>query len=87
LRLKTKGSSGGHNGLKSIIETFGTDEFPRLRVGIGPVPSPQDPADFVLKRFTKEEEGAFPQIFDRIHDGLRVLFSDGYQKAMTSLNK
>ena len=55
LRLRLSGSSGGHNGLDSILNAFGTKDIPRLRLGIGPVPTPEDPADFVLKTFKKEE--------------------------------
>ena len=51
LRLRLGGSSGGHNGLDSILNTFGTQEVPRLRLGIGPVSPQEDPADFVLKTF------------------------------------
>ncbi|MEW6040190.1 MAG: aminoacyl-tRNA hydrolase [Elusimicrobiota bacterium] len=50
LRLRLKGSSGGHNGLESIIGVLKTEEFPRLRVGIGPLPSGMDPKDFVLSK-------------------------------------
>jgi PTH1 family peptidyl-tRNA hydrolase len=87
LRLRKDGSAGGHNGLKSIIETFGTENFPRLRVGIGPVPGSEDPADFVLETFTKKEEKELPVIFDRITDGINLLVREGYNKAMTALNQ
>ncbi len=87
LRLRQNGSSGGHNGLKSIIEVFGTEDFPRLRVGVGPVPPSEDPADFVLESFTKKEETEIPAIFDRITDGISLLVREGYNKAMTALNK
>lgn len=55
LRLRVRGSSGGHRGLDSIVEWLKTDEFPRLRVGIGPVPPDMDARDFVLRRFDREE--------------------------------
>ena len=54
-RLRMKGSSGGHKGLQSIIEHTGSTEFPRLRMGIGPVPPGMDPSDFVLGRFGRNE--------------------------------
>jgi PTH1 family peptidyl-tRNA hydrolase len=75
LRLRPHGSSGGHNGLKSILNSLGTDRFPRLRVGIG---RPQtDAARHVLARFTEEERGAIDRavaeaaaaIFDWLHHG------------------
>ena len=55
LRLRIRGSDGGHNGLKSVIAELGTSEFPRLRMGVGPVPSDVDPAEFVLSPFPSEE--------------------------------
>ena len=55
LRLRARGSAGGHNGLKSIIECLGTDEFPRLRVGVGRGDPRRDLADHVLARFDDDE--------------------------------
>jgi PTH1 family peptidyl-tRNA hydrolase len=55
LRLRKSGSDGGHNGLASIIATIGTQDFPRLRLGIGPAPEGMDPAEFVLGNFTESE--------------------------------
>lgn len=65
LRLRASGSAGGHNGLKSIIEHFGTTAFARLRCGIGPVPPGIDPADFVLGRFARAEESAVEDLLNR----------------------
>lgn len=87
LRLRPKGSSGGHNGLKSVIETLGTEEFARLRVGIGPVPDGQDPAEFVLKPFTKTEEKEMSAVFEKISQGLDLLAREDYQKAMNEINQ
>jgi PTH1 family peptidyl-tRNA hydrolase len=87
LRVRTKGSSGGHNGLKSVEEVFGTSDYPRLRVGIGPVPGGQDPADFVLEDFTKAEEEKMTELFERIKTGVELIFRDGYAKAMNEINK
>src|SRR3989304_1100710 len=56
IRLRAKGGHGGHNGMRSIIETLGSEEFARLRVGIGRPPEGVDPADYVLSRFSKEEQ-------------------------------
>lgn len=86
-RIRPSGSSGGHNGLKSIIETFGTEEFPRMRIGIGPTPTGEDPADFVLKKFTKEEESKIPNLFEAVTAGLKILFQNGLEKAMNASNK
>lgn len=87
LRLRTSGSAGGHNGLKSIIETFGSEAFMRLRVGVGPVPEGGNPADFVLEPFTKTEWQSAPKIFDAMTEGLRVLGTGGAEKAMTAINR
>jgi PTH1 family peptidyl-tRNA hydrolase len=87
LRLRPQGSSGGHNGLKSIIEAGQTDRFARLRVGIGPVPPGEAPADFVLNQFPLEKYRQLPYIYDAMIGCLRVLISEGYDKAMSVTNK
>jgi PTH1 family peptidyl-tRNA hydrolase len=87
LRLRPNGSSGGHNGLKSIIAALGTDVFPRLRVGVGPVPEFQDPADFVLQRFTKTERVAMPTLYAAINECLAKIESEGVEKTMNWTNK
>lgn len=87
LRLRPKGSSGGHNGLKSIFEAFGTEEIPRLRIGIGPTPEGEDPADYVLKRFSKLEESRLPELYRTVEDSIALLLKEGYEKAMTATNK
>lgn len=56
IRIRRDGSSGGHNGLNSIIESLNTEQVPRLRVGIGPVPLLKDPADYVLEPFSRGDE-------------------------------
>ena len=56
LRIRKKGSAGGHNGIKSIIQHLGTDEFPRIKIGVGDKPGDWDLADYVLSRFNKEEQ-------------------------------
>jgi len=87
LRLRPAGSAGGHNGLKSIIEVLGTEEFGRLRIGIGPVPDGKDPADFVLQPFKKVEKDALTPVFHQAQEGLELLIQQGYQKAMSFLNQ
>jgi PTH1 family peptidyl-tRNA hydrolase len=62
-RIRLGGSSGGHNGLDSIIQELGTSEIPRLRGGIGPVPPGQDPADFVLEPFAGRDQVAKVELF------------------------
>lgn len=87
LRLRPGGSSGGHNGLKSIIEVLGTDQFPRLRMGVGPVPMEQDPADFVLQKFSRTEQSTLPKLFSAAKSGLDAVVAEGVQKAMNTINK
>ncbi|MFA6475601.1 MAG: aminoacyl-tRNA hydrolase [Patescibacteria group bacterium] len=69
IRFRVKGSSGGHNGIKSIIEHLGTTEFARLKVGIAPVDNTHqigDTADYVLARFSKDEKKSIPNIIDQV---------------------
>jgi PTH1 family peptidyl-tRNA hydrolase len=87
LRLRPEGSSGGHNGLKSIFEATQSDKFGRLRVGIGPVPTGEDPANFVLQKFSKNEQAMIAKLFPEIETGLGVLVRDGYGKGMNQLNR
>jgi len=72
LRLRRKGSDGGHNGLKSIIHTLGASDFPRLRIGIGPSPAGIDPADFVLSDFTRPDFDRLQEILGRACDALKL---------------
>jgi PTH1 family peptidyl-tRNA hydrolase len=65
LRLRRKGSDGGHKGLASIIQLIGTEEVPRLRLGVGPVPGGMEPADFVLSPFMDEEQAGVDQMLGR----------------------
>jgi len=87
LRLRAEGSAGGHNGVKSIIETFGTQEFPRLRAGVGPVPASTDPAEFVLARFTADERSKMEAIYKAMATAIQSLVTDGMAKAMNAVNK
>jgi len=86
LRVRLKGSSGGHNGLNSILQTLGTAEIPRLRVGIGPVPEGEDPADFVLKPFARSEAEAVAEAIERAADAVEVMAQDGFEAAMNRFN-
>jgi len=87
LRLRSKGSSGGHNGLQSIIDTFQTEEFGRLRVGVGPVPIEKDPAEYVLEPFSKEEKSKQTKLFQCMQDSVKSLLQQGLEKAMAMTNK
>jgi len=86
IRLRPSGSDGGHNGLKSIIERLNTLDFPRLRMGVGPVPPRVDAAEFVLAEFLPEEEAAIDaMIKDAVACADSWLF-DGIGKAMSKFN-
>ncbi len=87
LRFRLKGSSGGHNGLDSILQTFGTQEVPRLRLGIGPVPDDEDPADFVLARFFRREKASVDKMVQQSAEAVRTACADGLATAMNRFNK
>lgn len=86
LRIKRKGGTGGHNGLLSIITTLNTDEFTRLKIGIGrPVPD-LDPAEFVLSEFLPEEQSGLEPLLDRAVEALDCLIREGVAAAMNRFN-
>jgi len=87
LRIRLKGSSGGHNGLKSVFEQFGTMDVPRLRVGIGPVPAEMDPADFVLRSFEKAEDKQVEETITQAADAVEVMVKNGWEAAMNRFNQ
>jgi PTH1 family peptidyl-tRNA hydrolase len=86
LRMRTAGSDGGQNGLADVIRTLGTTEFPRLRVGIGPVPPRWDPADFVLGKFAADERKIIDLEVARAADAVRVWVASGATQAMNQFN-
>ena len=87
LRIRRRGGDGGHNGLNSIIAALGTEEFPRLRVGIGPLPEGVDAADFVLREFGAEEAAQLPAVLEAAGEALIMLFESGVDRAMNVYNK
>lgn len=87
LRIRKKGSAGGHNGIKSIISNLGTDEFPRIRIGVGEKPKDWDLADYVLSRFKDEEEAAIRQALKDASDACRIIITSGMDAAMNKYNK
>jgi PTH1 family peptidyl-tRNA hydrolase len=84
LRMRASGSSGGHNGLKSLIDVFGGD-FPRLRIGIGRGHDP-DAVDRVLSDFTEKERAELQPIIERAAAGAETWLAQGVTAAMNSLN-
>jgi peptidyl-tRNA hydrolase, PTH1 family len=86
IRLRPNGSSGGQNGLKSIIRLAGTQEFPRLRVGIGRPPGRMDPANYVLQNFSADEEEVFGPLREKIADAVECWIFEGVEAAMNKYN-
>ena len=86
LRLRGSGSAGGHNGLKSLISDLGTQDFPRLRLGIGPVPERWDPANFVLGRFANPEKSALQEMLERAADCVEFWLENDLQSTMARFN-
>lgn len=86
LRLRTQGSSGGHNGLDSIFEHFGTEAVPRLRVGIGAAPS-QGAVDYVLGRFFEEEKPLVDEAINRAAEAAKCAIDKGVIAAMNLFNQ
>lgn len=87
LRIRRSGSAGGHNGLKNIIAHLGSDQFPRVKVGVGGKPHPDsDMADWVLSKFTGPDKTAMEQTIHRAADAVTCLLEQGVDKAMASFN-
>ena len=86
LRLRTEGGTGGHNGLESIILQFGTEEIPRLRIGIGAAPS-YGATDYVLGRFFEEEQPLVEKTIARAADAVKWAIDKGVLSAMNLFNK
>ena len=87
LRIRKKGSAGGHNGLKNIIQRLGTDQFPRLRIGVGEKPHPDyDLADWVLGKFQGEDKKAIDAAVKRAADAVECILSEGLDRAMGTFN-
>ena len=87
LRLRAGGSSGGHNGLKSIRQVTGTDEFPRLRIGVGRPPPGMDPIQHVLGRFRPDERKLVEDAVKRAADAIEMIQREGLDRAMETFNR
>ncbi len=86
LRLRRKGSAGSHNGMKSVVEQLGTQEFPRLRIGIGRPPGPMDPIAFVLGKFTEEEQTVLEQAVMNSTEAVKIWAAEGFEKMQLYVN-
>ena len=87
LRIRADGSAGGHNGIKSIIQEVGSQDFPRIKIGVGAKPNPEyDLADWVLSTFSASEEKALGPALDRAADAALFLIDKGVPEAANRYN-
>jgi PTH1 family peptidyl-tRNA hydrolase len=87
LRVRTKGSAGGHNGLKSIIACLGTDQFPRIRIGVGAPPHPDyDMADWVLSAFKNQDALDMAKAAERAAEAVECYIRNGPERTMNLYN-
>lgn len=86
LRIRAKGSAGGHNGIKNIIAHLGTQEFARIKIGVGEKPAKMDLADYVLGHFSKEEQPVIRESADRAREAVATILTEGIASAMNKFN-
>lgn len=87
LRLRRSGSSGGHRGMQSVIEALGTEDVPRLRIGIGPEVPPEDAAEYVLESFSEAEQTVLEAVLDRARLAVDTFLAEGLERAMSLFNR
>ncbi len=87
IRVRTKGSGGSHNGMKSVLEWLQTNAFPRVRVGIGPKPAGADMIEFVLGEFDENEYLKLEKVVERAADAVESIFSVGTERTMNQFNQ
>jgi PTH1 family peptidyl-tRNA hydrolase len=86
LRVRKDGSPGTHRGMRSIVQEIGSSAFPRIRLGIGPLPEAADAADYVLSEFDPQEREVFEQSLDRACQALELVLAGEIAKAMNRYN-
>ncbi len=86
IRVRPKGSAGGHNGIKSIISHLGTQVFPRIKIGVGAKPEGGDLVKHVLGRFSREEDGMIREVFALADEAVRAVLTEGTDSAMNLVN-
>lgn len=86
VRIRPKGSAGGHNGIKSIIAHLGTQEFPRIKIGVGEKPENGDLVKHVLGRFSKEDDAKIRGVFALAEEGLLAILQEDVKTAMNAVN-
>ncbi len=87
LRIRKKGSAGGHNGIKNIIANLGTEVFPRIKVGVGEKPKGYDLADYVLGHFSKAERKVMAEGYEKAVSAIELILDDGIVAAMNMYNR
>ena len=87
LRIRAKGSAGGHNGIKNIIANLGTDVFPRIKIGVGEKPKKYDLADYVLGHFSKEDRELMEDGYDRADHAVGMILNGEIEAAMNQYNR
>jgi PTH1 family peptidyl-tRNA hydrolase len=87
LRIRPRGSAGGHNGLKSIIGAIETDDFARLRMGVGPERPVEDYVSYLLRPFRNADRQLVAEMLDQAAEAVQVILSEGVQKAMNRFNR
>jgi PTH1 family peptidyl-tRNA hydrolase len=87
MKIKPKGSAAGHNGVKSVIASLGTSEFPRVRIGIHPGRPVRDGAKFVLGPFKRSQQKELEETVDRARAAVESIIAEGVEKAMTIFNR
>ena len=87
IRVRGRGSAGGQKGLKSIIERLGTNEFARVRLGVGPDHPVGDLSTFVLSPIPKRDRDRLDQMLDRAADAVEVILTRGVERAMSLFNE
>ena len=87
LRVRAKGSAGGHNGIKNIIAHLGTQDFPRVRIGVGAKPDRMDLADYVLGRFPQVEQSVMEDAVKEAAEAAAAIVEDGIDAAMNRFNR
>lgn len=85
-RFRANGSAGGHNGISSIIEQTGTENFPRLKLGIGPLPKFAKTPDFVLSNFNDDDKQKIEIILKSVKNMFDLIIDDGFDKAVSKLS-
>lgn len=86
IRIRKKGSAGGHNGIKNIISHFGSDEFMRIKLGVGEKPAGYDLANYVLSRFDMKDREKIDNALEYITDITKIFIEEGYEKAANKAN-